>query len=180
MDEIARAAPDLFGGVSYARLDGEGLQWPCPSATHPGTARLHEGGFARGRVQLAHTPFVASPESEVPGFPYRLITGRVLHQYNVGTMTRRTPSRELAPCDRLEIHAQDARREGVRDGAEVELESRWGTCRARALVSERVSPGTLFLSFHFPETHANRVTGPWHDPESHCPEYKLTAVRLRL
>jgi formate dehydrogenase major subunit len=46
-------------------------------------------------------------------------------------------------------------------------------------VSTRVAPGTLFLSFHFPETHANRVTGPQRDPESQCPEYKLTAVRLR-
>jgi formate dehydrogenase alpha subunit len=180
MDEIARAAPHLFGGVSYARLGSDGLQWPVPHASHSGTARLHERGFARGRVLLAHVPFVASPESDVAGFPYRLITGRVLHHYNVGTMTRRTPSVALVPGDCLEIHADDARREGIREGAEVEVESRWGLCRARAHVSERVTPGTLFLSFHFPETHANRVVGPWQDPESHCPEYKLTAVRIRV
>jgi predicted molibdopterin-dependent oxidoreductase YjgC len=95
-------------------------------------------------------------------------------------MTRRTASLELAPRDRLEIHPADAERAGVHEGADVEIESRWGSCRARARLSERVTPGTLFLSFHFPETHANRVTGPWHDPDSQCPEYKLTAVRLRV
>ncbi len=180
MEEVARAAPDLFGGVSYRRLEGGGLQWPCPSSEHPGTPRLHERGFARGRARLGYADFAPSPESDVAGFPYRLITGRVLQHYNVGTMTRRTASLELAPRDWLEIHPADARREGVREAADVEIESRWGSCRARALLSERMTPGTLFLSFHFPETHANRVTGPWRDPDSHCPEYKLTAVRLRL
>jgi predicted molibdopterin-dependent oxidoreductase YjgC len=95
-------------------------------------------------------------------------------------MTRRTPSLSLASADRLEIHPRDAARERLRDGDEVTIESRWGSCRARTQWSERVSPGTLFLSFHFPETHANRVVGPGHDPHSHCPEYKLTAVRLRV
>ncbi|HXX47580.1 MAG TPA: formate dehydrogenase subunit alpha, partial [Myxococcota bacterium] len=180
MDEIARAAPQLFGGVSYARLGADGLQWPCPDAGHPGTPRLHARGFSRGRAALAAVGFEPSSESDVPGFPYRLITGRVLQQYNVGTMTRRTPSRDLAPEDRLEIHPDDAAREEISDGAWVHIESRWGACRARAQRSPRVPPGTLFLSFHFPETHANRVTGPAHDPQSHCPEYKLTAVRLRL
>jgi len=180
MDEIARAAPRLFGGVSYGRLESGGLQWPCPDAAHPGTPRLHERGFARGRALLGHADFVRSPESDIAGFPYSLVTGRVLQHYNVGTMTRRTASLALAPCDRLEIHPDDADREGIRDGAAVEIESRWGSCRASAMRTKRVSPGTLFLSFHFPETHTNRVTGPWHDPDSHCPEYKLTAVRLRV
>ena len=180
MEEIARAAPDLFGGVSYARLESGGLQWPCPTPDHPGTPRMHVQGFAGGRAHLGYSDYAASPESDVAGFPYRLITGRVLQHYNVGTMTRRTASLELAPRDWLEIHPADAERQGVREGAEVEVESRWGSCRARARLSPRVIPGTLFLSFHFPETHANRVTGPSRDPDSHCPEYKLTAVRLNL
>jgi predicted molibdopterin-dependent oxidoreductase YjgC len=180
MDEIARAAPRTFGGVSYGRLEGDGLQWPCPSPSHPGSARLHETSFPSGRARLEPVAFVASPESDVPGFPYHLTTGRVLHQYNVGTMTRRTAAARLAPSDRLEIHPADAAREGIADGAEVELESRWGRCRARAALTDRVSPGSLFLSFHFPETHANQVTGPARDPDSDCPEYKLTAVRLRV
>ena len=178
MDEIALAAPRLWGGVSYTRLEPDGLQWPCPEPGHPGTARLHVAGFARGRASLSCVAYAASPEGDVAGYPYALSTGRVLQQYNVGTMTRRTPGAELAPRDELEIHPEDAARERIRDGEEVGLESRWGKTRVHARISPRVRTGTLFLSFHHPETHANRLTGPGRDPSSHCPEYKLTAVRL--
>ena len=114
----------------------------------------------------------------MPGFPYRLVTGRVLEHYNVGTMTRRTPNHRLAPHDVLEINPLDAAREGVGDLA-VRLESRWGTITVLAAPSERVPPGVLFLAFHHPETHTNRLVGPHADPVSGCPQYKLTAVRLR-
>jgi formate dehydrogenase alpha subunit len=179
MDEIARIAPDLFGGVRYDRLSPDGLQWPCPALDHPGTPTVHEHGFLRERGLLSALDHQASPEHEVPGFPYLLVTGRVLQHYNVGSMTRRTAHRELEPDDRLEIHPDDARREQISDGGLLELESRWGTTRVRARVSPRIAPGTLFLSFHYPETHANRVTGPSVDPDSKCPQYKATAVRLR-
>ena len=145
----------------------------------PGTPRLHERGFARGRARLAALDFVPSPESDVAGFPYLLITGRVLQHYNVGTMTRRTPSLELAPRDLLEIHPDDADREGVDDGAEVGVESRWGSCRARVRLSDaRVAGNACSSRSTIPETHTNRVIGPFRDPRSDCPEYKLTSVRL--
>jgi len=179
MAEIGRVAPALFGGVRYDRLGGDGLQWPCPSPDHPGTATVHAGGFLRGRGQLVALDHVPSPEHDVEGYPWLLITGRVLQHYNVGTMTRRTPNRVLAPEDVLEIHPADAGRLGVQDGDRVAIESRWGRTVAPARVTDRALPGTLFLSFHFPETHANRVVGPHVDPESKCPQYKATAVRIR-
>jgi formate dehydrogenase alpha subunit len=179
MEEIAQIAPDLFGGVRYDRLAADGLQWPCPSPDHPGTATVHAGGFLRGRGRLSALTYEPSPEHDVEGFPYLLVTGRVLQQYNVGTMTRRTAHRDLAPADVLEIHPEDASREKVADAERVELESRWGTIHVPVRVSTRVTPGTLFLSFHYPETHTNRVTGPSVDPDSKCPQYKATAVRLR-
>jgi predicted molibdopterin-dependent oxidoreductase YjgC len=164
--------------VSYPRLEADGLQWPCPEPGHPGTQRLHESGFAHGRASLSCVEYAPSPEHDVAGFPYLLNTGRVLQQYNVGTMTRRTPNAALAPADELEVHPDDAARERIANGDVVGLESRWGRLRARARVSTRVLPGTLFLSFHYPETHANRVTGPHRDSSSHCPEYKVTSVRF--
>jgi formate dehydrogenase alpha subunit len=175
--EIAAAAPATFGGLRLDQLEPDGLQWPCPAPDHPGTPRLHLDGFARP-APLAVLDFAPSPEHDVPGFPYRLVTGRVLEHYNVGTMTRRTPNRQLAPHDVLEINPLDAAREGVGDLA-VRLESRWGTITVLAAPSERVPPGVLFLAFHHPETHTNRLVGPHADPVSGCPQYKLTAVRLR-
>ena len=178
LDEIARAAPALFGGLSEARLDGDGLQWPCPSPDHPGTERLHVEGFLRGRAQLSVVSYAASPEANVPGFPLTLVTGRVRDQYNVGTMTRRTPLDALAPRDWLELAAEDADALGLPDGARVRVVSRWGEVDAPLRRSARIAPGTCFLSFHHPASHTNRLTGPQRDPESSCPEYKLTAVRV--
>jgi predicted molibdopterin-dependent oxidoreductase YjgC len=178
LDEIAQAAPALFGGVSAARLEGDGLQWPCPSADHPGTPRLHVERFARGRAELVAHRYRESPEGDVAGFPFTLVTGRVRDQYNVGTMTRRTPLNQLAPCDWLELAPGDFDRLGLRDGETVRVSSRWGETRVAARRSARIVPGTCFLSFHHPESHTNRLTGPQRDPGSGCPEYKVTAVRV--
>ena len=178
LDEIARAAPALFGGLSAPRLEGDGLQWPCPAPNHPGTARLHVDRFARGRGRLATHAYTPSPESGVADFPLTLVTGRVRDQYNVGTMTRRTPLNELAPCDWLELAPEDADRLGLRDGETVRVTSRWGETAVAARRSARITPLTCFLSFHHPESHTNRLTGPQRDPGSNCPEYKVTAVRV--
>jgi formate dehydrogenase major subunit len=178
MEEIARVAPALFGGVRYERLDPDGLQWPCPTLDHPGTATVHANGFMGGKGKLASIDYEPSPEHGVSGYPYLLVTGRLLEHYNVGTMTRRSELSELVPEDVLEIHPEDARRESVKDGERVTVESRWGSIVVPARHSARVAPGTLFLTFHFPSTHANRLTGPTIDPRSNCPQYKATAVRV--
>ncbi len=178
MDEIARVAPRLFGGVRYDRLGADGLQWPCPSVDHPGTPQVHQVAFLRGRGQLSVIEPLTNPEHDVAGFPYTLITGRVLNHYNVGTMTRRTPQSELTDADRLEIHPDDAAREALKDNDRVRICSTWGCTHVTVRLSPRVSPGTFFLPFHFPETATNQLIGPHADPDSKCPQYKVTAVRL--
>jgi predicted molibdopterin-dependent oxidoreductase YjgC len=139
---------------------------------------MHTDGFMRGKGRLVAVDFLPGPEQSSEHFPYLLVTGRVLDHYNVGTMTRRTPQRDLVSEDVLEIHPADAAREEIGDGEVVTLESQWGSITVKARVSGRIAPRTLFLAFHFPETHTNRVIGPHVDPESKCPQYKATAVRL--
>ena len=178
MDEIAAVAPRMFGGVSYDRLSGDGLQWPCPDRDHPGTATVHADGFLRGKGKLVAIDYAPSPEHGVDGFPYLLVTGRLLEHYNVGTMTRRTPNLDLVGADHLEVHPEDLRRERIHDNDKVCLASRWGEIEVTVAASDRVAPGTLFLSFHFPGTHTNRLTGPALDPQSKCPQYKATAVKI--
>jgi predicted molibdopterin-dependent oxidoreductase YjgC len=178
MDEIARVAPHLFGGVAYSRLDPDGLQWPCPTPDHPGTATVHADAFMRGKARLSVLRYRPAAEQPSASFPFVLITGRVLEHYNVGSMTRRSPLLALAREDLLEVNPEDLAREGIAPGTRVRVESRFGWAKARVHASERVAPGQVFLSFHFPETHANRATGDAVDPESRCPDYKVTAVRL--
>jgi len=169
MDEIARAAPGLFGGVSYARLGNEGLQWPCPSPAHAGTATVHADRFIRGRGQLVAVDYVPSPEQCSGEYPLLLITGRVLQHYNVGSMTRRTPNSELVSADLLELNPFDAQLAGVRSGDRVQVASHYGSIEVEALVSQRVAPGMLFRPFHFPESQTNVFTGPHPDPQSKFP-----------
>lgn len=178
MDEIARVAPRLFGGFSYDRLEGDGIQWPCPNRDHPGTTCVHADGFLRGKGQLVSIDYEPSPEQASGQFPYVLITGRVLEHYNVGNMTRRSPNLQLVATDQLEIHPDDAAAIGVAEDEPVHLESRWGETDAPAHLTSRVSRGTLFLSFHDPDRHTNCLTSPYVDPQSKCPEYKVTAVNI--
>jgi len=178
MGEIAAAAPSLFGGISYDRLDGDGLQWPCPTRDHPGSRTVHETGFAKGKGTFTCVAHIPSPEAVTPEFPLALITGRVLQHYNVGTMTRRTPNRELTGRDVIEVNPADAAALSLHDGGLVRVTSQWGETKVYLRTSERVRPGSAFLSFHYADSHTNRLVGPHVDPKSKCPEYKLTAVRI--
>ncbi len=178
MDEIASVAPP-FAGVSYARLDGDGLQWPVWTADDPGTAILHRDAFLRGRAPLARIDFVPSPTLASAGDALLLVTGRALEHYNAGTMTRRSANAVLRPRDLLDIHPDDARAGGIADGDAVVVRSAAGEARAVARLDAAVARGTLFLTFHFPESGANRVTSGVVDRLSDCPEYKLTAVEVR-
>ncbi|GIW73090.1 MAG: formate dehydrogenase subunit alpha [Planctomycetota bacterium] len=180
MEEIARVAPQLFGGVSYRRLEAspDGLCWPCTGPDDPGTRTLHASGFARGRGRLFWVEYAPPPEHDQPGYPFVLITGRVLHHYNTGTMSRRTAQRELLAGDVLEIHPEDAAAQGLRAGEPVGVVSRWGRTRLRVQPSARVARGTLFASFHDPASRINALVGPHRDPHSQCPDYKVVAVRL--
>ena len=93
-------------------------------------------------------------------------------------MTRRTPNADLVEKDYLEIHPEDALTYGMGENELVTVSSRYGEIEVTATLSERVAPGTLFLTFHFPETHTNRLNGPVLDPMSSCPQNKATAVKI--
>ena len=93
-------------------------------------------------------------------------------------MTRRSGQSSLVSRDLLEINPEDAKRENIEDGDIITVQSRWGEIAVPVKYSTRTALNTLFLSFHFPETHTNLVTGPAVDPQSKCPQYKATAVKL--
>lgn len=178
-DELATVTP-IYRGMSYRRLAGAGLQWPCPDVDHPGTQYLHAGQFARGRGKF--NPVLANDPAEQPDEEYPLIlsTGRVLYHYHTGTMTRRSgPLAWREPGGFVEVHPQDAARFALADGQAVVVKSRRGSVHASARISERVPPGTVFMAFHWRESPANMLTQDFAlDPVAKIPEYKVCAVRL--
>jgi formate dehydrogenase major subunit len=180
MDEIARLTP-TFAGVSYDKIDELGsIQWPCNDKAPEGTPVMHIGGFARGKGQFMVTEFVATDERTTGKFPLILTTGRILSQYNVGAQTRRTENNIWSQEDVLEIHPFDAEQRGIRQGDLVAIASRAGETTLRAEVTERIQPGVVYTTFHHPVTGANVVTTEFSDWATNCPEYKVTAVEVRL
>jgi formate dehydrogenase major subunit len=177
-NEVRRVWP-AGAGISYARLEHGGLQWPCPTENHPGTEVLHVGRFSAGdRVSFALVDHLPSEESADDEYPLILVTGRKLHQFNAGTMTLRTKNRELRPADCLEVSPTDAERLGLREGAIVTVRSRYGAVRLPVSVTSRVRSGELFTTFHTADAFVNRLTGPRRDAVTGTPEYKVTAVRI--
>nr|WP_315597884.1 formate dehydrogenase subunit alpha [uncultured Cupriavidus sp.] len=178
MDEIARLTP-TFSGVSYKKLDELGsIQWPCNDEAPNGTPTMHVDGFVRGKGKFIITKYVPTDERVTKKYPLILTTGRILSQYNVGAQTRRTPNVNWHDEDRLEIHPHDAEERGIKDGDWVGVQSRAGETVLRAIVSQRMQPGVVYTTFHFPESGANVITTDNSDWATNCPEYKVTAVQV--
>jgi formate dehydrogenase major subunit len=178
-DEVRSLWP-AGAGLSYARIDSVAPHWPCPEEQHSGTPVLHIDQFASGaaRATLRPISYIPSPEQISPAYPFRLTTGRNLHQFNAGTMTQRTPHTMLRPRDELEISALDAQALGLRDGDWVVVESHHGRIELPVRLLDSVRPGDLFTTFHDPGLFINRVTSPVRDRSEHAPEFKFTAVRI--
>ncbi|PTX00706.1 formate dehydrogenase subunit alpha [Pararhodobacter aggregans] len=178
MDEIALLTPS-FAGVNYDMLEAKNsVQWPCNEKAPEGTPTMHVDGFVRGKGKFIRTEYVATDEKTGPRFPLLLTTGRILSQYNVGAQTRRTANVVWHDQDVLEIHPHDAENRGIRDGDYVRLASRSGETTLRATITDKVSPGVVYTTFHHPDTQANVVTTDFSDWATNCPEYKVTAVQV--
>jgi len=178
MEEIAAVTPQ-YGGISYDRLEGEGICWPCPNKDHPGTKFLHQGRFVRG-LGLFHAVDYRPPAEVVDEeYPLWLTTGRAHVHYHTGTMTRNSPRLHAQmPEGFAEINPGEAEKLGVGPGDEIRLTTRRGSITAKAMITERVGRGLVFLPFHFIESCANVLTNPAHDPVVKIPEYKVCAVRI--
>jgi formate dehydrogenase major subunit len=178
MDEIARLTP-TFEGVSFEKLDRLGsVQWPCNEANPEGTPTMHVGTFVRGKGRFLLTDYVPTHEKVNAKYPLILTTGRILSQYNVGAQTRRTGNVAWHDEDRLEIHPQDAEDRGIQEGSWAGIQSRAGETVLRARITDRMQPGVVYTTFHFPGSGANVITTDNSDWATNCPEYKVTAVQV--
>lgn len=163
-------------GITYERLEHGGLQWPCPDDAHSGTEVMHTESFPIGRAALRRVPYRPTDEVVDDEFPFLLITGRTLYQFNAGTMTMRTANVKLRPTDVLDISYEDAKRLNLKEGEPVRMRSRYGEATLPIRITSTVNAGELFATFHTAEVFLNRVTSPHRDRYVKSPEYKITAV----
>ena len=183
MEEIASLTPS-YAGISHARLDGaqvagRGIQWPCPSEDHPGTAIMHVGQFSRGKGGYSLAQYRPSAELPNAEYPLMLMTGRVLAQYNACAMTGRTEGlNEIAGESFIELNSVDAEQLCVADGDRVRVSSRRGEIETTARVSSKTNPGQTWMPFHFQDGNSNWLTNAALDPTAKVPEYKVCAVKV--
>jgi len=178
MAEIAALTPS-YAGISYPRLEGNGLIWPCLDKDHPGTPILHVSQFTRGLGLF--TPVEHREPAEPPSndYPFTLTTGRILYQYHTGSMSRRCePLDYLAPRCEVEINPADAAELSISDGDGVMVSSRRGEIVATARVTDIVPAKVIFIPFHYAEAAANRLTIAELDPVAKIPEFKVCAAKL--
>lgn len=180
-DEMRHLAPN-FLGMTYERLEKlNGLQWPVPSEDHPGSPVLHTRLWESPvDPKVPFTPVDWQPPVETPteDYPFMLTTGRRLAFYNTGVQSNGYDHPHNIG-EWMEIHPHDAEMLGVADGDTVAVISRRGRVEVPAYYSSNVSPGIVFMTFHFPDhVETNLLSIDATDPKSGTAEFKATAVRI--
>ncbi len=175
-NEIALTTPS-YRGMDYRRIDKEGLQWPCPTKEHPGTKFLHEGAFPNGRAKMMPAVYKEPAELVDEEYPMLLSTGRMLYHYNI--TTRFSDALDtIRPYELAELNPEDAERMDMVDGEIVKVSSRRGEILTRIVITDKVKPGMMFMTFHYRESPVNEITNPAHDPITKTAEYKIAAVKV--
>lgn len=179
-EEMRKVTPQ-YAGMTYARLDQPaGLQWPCPTEDHPGTPILHTEQFTRGKGKFHAVTYREPAENPDDEFPFLFTTGRVIAHWHTRSMTGRSPSLEAeSPEGFIEINPEDASSLGIKDKDIIEVTSRRNTIQTRAMLTERVTPGLVYMPFHYAESPANKLTNPALDPIAKIPEFKVCAVAIK-
>jgi len=176
-EEMRQLIP-IYKGITYKRMaESEGVQWPCPDENHPGTPRLHEGTFTRGKGLLSAVEWTPPTEQTDTDYPLLLTSGRSFMQYNAGTMTRRTKSGIAEPENYVQISPEDAKALGITNNQPVKVSTRRGELVVKAKVYPIV-PGVIWMPLHYAESPTNLLTIDSYDPECGITEVKVCAARV--
>jgi formate dehydrogenase major subunit len=179
MDEIARLTP-TFHGVSYAGS----TSWAASSGRATKRAGRH-AHHARRRHSCAArvascSPSTCRPPKSAPEalpadtdhrpHPQPVQRGRTDAAHRQFDVARRGPAGD--PSGRRRRRAASTKATGWASPAAPARRC----CALR--VSERMQPGVVYTTFHFPESGANVITTDNSDWATNCPEYKVTAVQV--
>lgn len=175
-DELASLTP-YFKGISHKRLGGKGLQWPCPTESHPGTERLYTHGFPSGQAAFHPVPYRIPSENVTEEYPFILITGRRLYHFNNAAQTSRTETASgTEEC--FDMNPFDIERLNISVGQKVKVKSRRGEIVASVRADATILQGTVFASFHTTKLPINVLTGGARDSYTDTYSYKFSAVNV--
>jgi formate dehydrogenase major subunit len=182
MDEIASLTP-MFAGVNYERLAGyKSLQWPV-AADGSDEPLLYTKRFAfpDGKARLFPVTWIGPTDQPDAEFDLHLNNGRLLEHFHEGNLTYRTEGiREKVPDVFVEVSPELAEERGIQSGTWVQLVSRYGEVRVRALVTDRVHGRELYMPMNSVESPVNRLTSSHTDLVTNTPAYKEASVHLNV
>lgn len=182
MDEIAALTP-MFAGVNYKRLEGyKSLQWPV-TADGSDEPLLYTKKFAfpDGKARLFPVSWTGPVDQPDAKYDLHLNNGRLLEHFHEGNLTYRTDGiRQKTPDVFVEVSPELAEERGIQSGTWVQLVSRYGQVRLRALVTDRVSGHELYMPMNSVESPVNRLTSSHADPSTNTPVYKENSVQLKV
>lgn len=178
-EEIKTVTPS-YAGMTYERLEGKGLHWPCPNVDSPGTPILHREKFNRGLGLFHAIEFKEAAELPDVEYPLILSTGRSLFHYHTGTMTRKASALDAhMPANEIQVNPTLAEKLSIASGEKVRVVTRRGSIELKAKITDILEENVIFTYFHFNEAAANRLTNASAlDPVAGIPEYKVCAARL--
>ena len=180
--EIASLTP-LFAGVTYERLEGyKSLQWPVASdGTDQPLLYTRQFAFPDGKARLFAISLSKPTDPTDAEFDLHLNNGRLLEHFHEGNLTYRVEGiREKVPDTFVEVSPETAEERGIQSGTWVQLNSRYGQVRVRALVTDRVKGKELYMPMNSSESPVNRLTSSHTDRVTHTPAYKETSVRMSV
>jgi formate dehydrogenase major subunit len=180
--EIASLTP-LFAGVTYERLEGfKSLQWPVAAdGTDQPLLYTKKFAFPDGKARLFPLSLTEPTDQPNAEFDLHLNNGRLLEHFHEGNMTYRNEGiRKQAPDTFVELSPELAEERGIQSGTWVQLSSRYGEVRVRALITDRVHGKQLYMPMNSVESPVNRLTSSHTDSVTHTPAYKEASVRLRV
>jgi formate dehydrogenase alpha subunit len=180
LDEINTLTPS-YAGITFDRIEEEGLQWPCPDTKHPGTRYLHGEKFARSTGKARLFPLLYKVSVELPDkeYPLLLTTDRSLYHYHTSTMTGRVAGlKDIEGSEYLRLNPADAEKMSLTEGEMVTVRSRRGDIKVKVNVTGICPAGVASLTFHFTNAPTNELTICAVDPVARIPETKVCAIKI--
>ncbi|QOF75607.1 periplasmic nitrate reductase subunit alpha (plasmid) [Aminobacter sp. SR38] len=171
-------------GLRWPVVDGKETKWRYREGYDP-YVKPGEGvrfyGRPDGKAVILAVPYEPPAESPDDEFDLWLVTGRVLEHWHSGSMTMRVPELYKAfPGARCFMNADDARKRGLNQGAEIRIISRRGEIRSRLETRgrNRMPSGVIFVPWFDASQLINKVTLDATDPISKQTDFKKCAVKI--
>jgi formate dehydrogenase alpha subunit len=179
-DEMAQTMP-IYAGVNWARIEEQGIQWPCPTPNHLGTDTVFADKFGTPSGKAIINPIEFRPQTEKASeeFPLILNSGRLLYQYHTSTLSGRSDElNHFAPSHFILVNPANASKMNLQEGSKVKVSSKQGSLETIVRISDHVAEGEVFMPWHYNDAKVNMLTRDELDPTSKIPPYKLTAVKI--